>query len=126
MGSTIKHIISILLTSINPLHKIMITIAGLLLSSSLAVQALPFNISMSHDEQGLPKYTSGTNWWLTTCDASVFAGTYVEIMDFSQCIAWCRDLSFGGQQGETFTGLEQVFTFADIQHGDEMECVRAA
>ena len=29
----------------------MITIAGLLLSSALAVQALPFNISMSHDEQ---------------------------------------------------------------------------
>ena len=29
----------------------MITIAGLLLSSVLAVQALPFNISMSHDEQ---------------------------------------------------------------------------
>ena len=56
----------------------------------------------------------------------MFAGTYVEIMDFSQCVAWCRDLSFGEQQGETFTGLEQVFTFADIQHGDEMECVRAA
>ena len=49
----------------------------------------------------------------------MFAGTYVEIMDFSQCIAWCRDLSFGGQQSDTFT-------FADIQHGDEMECVRAA
>ena len=53
--------------------------------------------------QGLPKYTSGTNWWLTTCDGSVFAGTYVEIMDFSQCVAWCRDLSFGEQQGDTFT-----------------------
>merc|ERR1712061_642105 len=106
MGNTIKNTwkSQVILNFNQTLHKIMITIAGLLLSSALAVQALPFNISMSHDEQGLPKYTSGDNWWLTTCDASVFAGTYVEIMDFAQCVGWCRTSASGSSRARPSPG----------------------
>ena len=84
----------------------------LIVASILTVQALSFNTSHVPDE-GL----GGSEWWITSCGGTAFAGSYQFMMEWEECKAWCSDISLGS------TG--KSFQFSDIRDVDEMECVRA-
>ena len=80
-------------------------------TTSLLVQGAPFNVSHAAD-QGL----GGASWWLTSCGSTLFAGSWMDIMEWEMCEAWCNDITVGAN-GE-------AFQFAHIVDSDEMECVR--
>merc|ERR1711934_142081 len=107
MGIAIKAITAI--TGLKTMQSLLVLLS--LSTSSLLVQGAPFNVSHAAD-QGL----GGNSWWLTSCGGTLFAGSWIDIMEWEMCEAWCNDITVGSS-GE-------AFQFAHIVDSDEMECVR--
>merc|ERR1712241_1285132 len=111
MGIAIKAIKAII--GLKTIIATMQSLLGLLSLSttSLLDQGAPFNVSHAAD-QGL----GGASWWLTSCGSTLFAGSWMDIMEWEMCEAWCNDITVGANGA--------AFQFAHIVDSDEMECVR--